>query len=115
MFLVNIQRLELGHGFSLVARQQAIRTAAGQTLFVDWVFYHFLHRCFVLIDLKVQPLRHHHIGQLDTYVRLFDQYWKKEADSPTLGLLLCTDWDAATVQHSVMERSEQLWVARYEV
>jgi predicted nuclease of restriction endonuclease-like (RecB) superfamily len=107
--------LELGHGFSLVARQQLLRTYSGKNLYIDWVFYHFQERRFVLIDLKVQPLQHHHIGQLDTYVRLFDTHWRDEIDAPTVGVLLCPSWDHILWHHSALAKDEQLYVAEYRV
>lgn len=106
---------ELGYGFSFVARQQSVPTESGRRLRVDWVFYHWLRHCFVLVDLKVKPLQHQNIGQLDNYVRLFDAQWRRPKHAPTLGLLLCPELDAALMQHSVLAESAQLWAAKYSL
>lgn len=107
--------LELGHGFSLVARQQLFRMASGRKLCADWVFYHYRAQCFVVIDLKVERLKHSHIGQLDTYVRLLERDWRSPQDKPTLGLLLCPRLDDSLLLYSALADNPQLFAARYTV
>ncbi|MFK8009783.1 MAG: PDDEXK nuclease domain-containing protein [Saprospiraceae bacterium] len=105
--------MELGEGYAFVARQKRIVTATGKQFFVDLVFYHFRMRCFVLFELKVGALSHRDIGQLDMYVRLFDEKWKSELDNPTVGIVLCSDKDPTLVKYSVLQDSRQLHAAKY--
>jgi len=112
--ITNIQRflLELGRGFALVDRQKHME-AHGEHFFVDLVFYHYLLRCFVLIDLKVGKLMHQDIGQMDFYVRLFDEKFRLPGDLPTLGLILCSEKNEAVVKYSVLQDSPQLFASKY--
>ena len=104
--------LELGKGFAFVARQQ--RLSVGRTdFYVDLVFYNYLLRCFVLVDLKIGPLTHQDVGQMDTYVRVYEDLHKLPGDNPTLGLVLCSDKDDAVVKYSFLSESQQLFAARY--
>ncbi len=80
--------LELGKGFSFVARQRRI-TLDGEHFYVNLVFYNYLLKCFVLIDLKLGKLLHQDLGQMDTYVRLYEELFRREDDNPTIGLILC--------------------------
>jgi predicted nuclease of restriction endonuclease-like (RecB) superfamily len=104
--------LELGKGFAFVSRQQLIRTETSE-FYVDLVFYNFILKCFVLIELKTNKMTHQDIGQLDMYVRMFDDLEKREGDNPTIGILLCTETDKTIAKYSVLNESEQLFAAKY--
>ncbi len=104
--------LELGKGFAFVARQQRIRTE-DQDFYIDLVFYHFKLKCFLLIDLKLGKLTHQDVGQMDSYVRIYDQHHKGDDDNPTIGLILCSQKSEAVVKYSVLTDSEQLFAAKY--
>lgn len=104
--------LELGHGFSFVARQMRISTETSH-FYLDLVFYHYVLKCFVIIDLKTTKLTHQDIGQIDMYVRMFDDLKRGPDDNPTIGLILCADKDETIVQYSVLEGSEQLFASKY--
>ncbi|MBC7424801.1 MAG: DUF1016 family protein, partial [Ferruginibacter sp.] len=87
----NLQKflLELGKGYAFVERQQLIRTDSAD-FYIDLVFYNYILKCFVIIELKTNKLTHQDIGQLDMYVRMYDDLKKQETDNPTIGILLCT-------------------------
>lgn len=104
--------LELGKGFAFVARQQRIRTE-DQDFYIDLVFYHFKLKCFLLIDLKLGKLTHQDVGQMDSYVRIYDQHQKGDDDNPSIGLILCSQKSEAVVKYSVLTDSEQLFAAKY--
>jgi predicted nuclease of restriction endonuclease-like (RecB) superfamily len=104
--------LELGKGFAFVARQQRIRTE-DQDFYVDLVFYNYILKCFLLIDLKLGKLTHQDVGQMDSYVRIYDEQHRPEGDHPTIGLILCSQKSEATVKYSVLTDSEQLFAAKY--
>lgn len=104
--------LELGRGFSFVARQQRIRFA-DKDFYVDLVFYNFLLRCIVLVDLKIGELTHQDIGQMDGYVRLYEDRHRREGDNPTIGLILCSERNDAVARYSVLHESQQLFASRY--
>lgn len=104
--------LELGRGFSLVARQKRMRFD-DEDFYVDLVFHNYLLRCFVLIDLKVGKLTHQDVGQMDSYIRMFDDHAKPEGDSPTIGLILCSKKNQAVARYSVLHESRQLFAAKY--
>lgn len=106
--------LELGKGFAFVARQQRISTET-QDFYVDLVFYNYLLKCFVLIDLKTGALNHQDIGQMDMYVRLYDDLRRGEGDNPTVGILLCGHKDQSMVRYSVLHESEQLFASKYRL
>ena len=106
--------LELGKGFAFVARQQRISTES-QDFYVDLVFYNYLLKCFVLIDLKSGKLTHQDIGQMDMYVRMYDDLKRGESDNPTVGIILCSQKDESVVRYSVLNGSEQLFASRYKV
>lgn len=110
----NLQKflLELGKGYAFVARQQHIRTELGD-YYIDLVFYNYLLKCFVLIDLKTTGLTHQDIGQMDMYVRMYDELRKAPDDNPTLGIVLCTETDRDVAHFSVLNGSEQLFAAKY--
>jgi len=104
--------LELGKGFAFVSRQQLIRTETAE-FYIDLVFYNFILKCFVLIELKTNKITHQDIGQLDMYVRMFDDMKKKEGDNPTIGILLCTETDKTIARYSVLNENKQLFAAKY--
>lgn len=104
--------LELGKGFAFVERQQRIRTE-DQDFYIDLVFYNFKLKCFLLIDLKLGKLTHQDVGQMDTYVRIYDQQRKGADDNPTIGLVLCSQKSEAVVKYSVLTDSQQLFAAKY--
>jgi predicted nuclease of restriction endonuclease-like (RecB) superfamily len=110
----NLQQflLELGKGFSFVARQKHIRTET-QDFFIDLVFYNYILKCFVIIELKTTKLTHQDIGQLDMYVRMFDDLETTEGDNPTVGILLCTETDSTIAKYSVLKENKQLFANKY--
>jgi predicted nuclease of restriction endonuclease-like (RecB) superfamily len=105
--------LELGKGFSFVARQMRISTETSH-FFLDLVFYNYLLKCFVIIDLKTGKLTHQDIGQMDMYVRMFDDLKRGEDDNPTIGIILCDSKDETVVKYSVIEESQQLFASKYQ-
>ena len=106
--------LELGKGFAFVARQQRISTES-KDFYIDLVFYNYLLKCFVLIDLKTQELSHQDIGQMDMYVRMYDDLKRGESDNPTVGILLCESKDQSVVRYSVLHGREQLFASRFKL
>ena len=110
----NIQHflLELGKGFSFVARQKHIRTETAD-FFIDLVFYNYLLKCFVIVELKTNKITHQDIGQLDMYVRMFDDLERPKEDNPTIGILLCTETDKTIAKYSVLNESKQLFTSKY--
>lgn len=110
----NLQQfmLELGKGFAFVARQQCIRTEMSD-FFIDLVFYNYILKCFVIVELKTEKLTHQDIGQLDMYVRMYDDLQKRPDDNPTIGLLLCTETDSVVAKYSVLNDSSQLFASKY--
>jgi len=104
--------LELGRGFSFVARQKRLRFD-DKDFYVDLVFYNYLLKCFVLIDLKIGELTHQDIGQMDGYVRMYEAHARVEGDNPTIGLILCSEKNAAVAHYSVLQDSQQLFAAKY--
>lgn len=107
--------LELGKGFSFVARQQRITTDAGKHYYIDLVFYNYLLKSFVLIDLKIGTLTPQDIGQMDMYVRLYEKQKRTETDNPTLGIILCSENDKTVVEYSVLAESKQLFASKYKL
>jgi predicted nuclease of restriction endonuclease-like (RecB) superfamily len=105
--------LELGKGFSVVARQMRISTETSH-FFIDLVFYNYLLKCFVIIDLKTGKLTHQHIGQMDMYVRMFDDLKRGEDDNPTIGIILCDSKDETIVKYSIIPESQQLFASKYQ-
>ncbi|KXB29620.1 hypothetical protein AT959_16925 [Dechloromonas denitrificans] len=106
--------LELGKGFAFVARQQRISTES-KDFYIDLVFYNYLLKCFVLIDLKTGELTHQDVGQMDMYVRMYDDLRRGEGDNPTVGILLCGNKDQSVVRYSVLNESEQLFASKYRL
>ena len=104
--------LELGRGFCFVARQKRL-SYDDEDLFVDLVFYHSVLKCHVLIDLKVGRLTHKDVGQMDSYVRMFDVQYRRPDDNPTIGLLLCSEKRESVVKYSVLAEHRQVFASRY--
>ncbi len=104
--------LELGKGFALVARQRHLRVAS-EDGFIDLVFYNYLLKCFVLVELKVGKLAHQDVGQMDMYVRVYDEQFRQPGDNPTLGLILCSERNEAVARYSLLADSQQLFASRY--
>lgn len=110
----NLQKflLELGKGFSFVARQKLVRTEK-KDYFVDLVFYNYLLKCFILIDLKTTPISHQDVGQMDMYVRMYDERVRGRDDNPTMGIVLCSETDEDIARYSVLHDNEQLFASKY--
>lgn len=104
--------LELGKGFCFVARQRRLRFE-DEDFYVDLVFYNYLLRCFVLVDLKVGKLTHQDLGQMDSYVRMFDAHARPADDNPTIGLILCSRKNEAIAKYSVLTEGRQIFAAKY--
>ncbi|MFH2064920.1 MAG: PDDEXK nuclease domain-containing protein [Pseudomonadota bacterium] len=104
--------LEMGKGFAFVARQKRISTETKE-FYIDLVFYNYLLKCFILIDLKTGELTHQDVGQMDMYVRMFDDLEKNDDDNPTVGLILCTKKDRTIVKYSVLNENRQLFASKY--
>ena len=111
----NLQKfmIELGKGFAFVARQQHIRTEK-QDYFIDLVFYNYILKCFVIIDLKNSKITHQDIGQMDMYIRMYDELKRTEGDNPTLGIVLCADTDEDIARYSILNGNEQLFATKYK-
>ena len=114
--LTHLQKflMELGKGYAFVARQQHIRTELDD-YFIDLVFYNYILKCFVLIDLKTGPITHQDVGQMDMYIRMYDDRKKGEGDNPTLGIVLCADTDADIAKYSILNGNEQLFASKYKL
>ena len=110
----NLQQflLELGRGFAFVSRQQRL-SVEEQDFYIDLVFYNFKLKCFLLIDLKLGKLTHQDVGQMDTYVRVYDEFHKEDDDNPTIGLILCSENSQAVAKYSVLSDSKQLFSSKY--
>ena len=112
----NIQKflMELGKGYAFVARQQHIKTEK-EDYFVDLVFYNYILKCFVLIDLKTGKITHQDVGQMDMYIRMYDELKKSADDNPTLGIVLCTETDEDIARYSILHGNEQLFASKYKL
>ena len=110
----NLQKflLEMGRGFCFVDRQMHICTETSD-FYIDLVFYNYILKCFVLIDLKTHKLTHQDIGQMDMYIRMFDDLKRQADDNPTIGIIFCTDKDETMVKYSVLNESEQIFASKY--
>jgi hypothetical protein len=106
--------LELGKGFAFVARQMRMSTET-KDFYLDLVFYNFVLKCFVVFDLKPRELTHGDIGQMDMYVRMFDEQQRGAGDGPTVGIILCAAKDASIVRYSVLDGNEKLFATRYKL
>lgn len=105
--------LEMGRGFAFVSRQKHL-DLDGDHFFVDLVFYNFILKCFVLVDLKTGELTHQDVGQMDTYVRIYDDLMRKEGDNPTIGILLCSQKNEAIARYSLLNDGKQLFASKYQ-
>ena len=112
----NLQKfmMELRKGYAFVARQQHIHTEKDD-YYIDLVFYNYILKCFVLIDLKTSKITHQDVGQMDMYIRMYDDLKKRDDDNPTLGLVLCTDTDEDIAKYSVLHGNEQLFASKYKL
>ena len=113
--ITNLQKflMELGKGYAFVARQQHIHTEK-KDYFIDLVFYNYILKCFVLIDLKIGTVTHQDVGQMDMYVRMYDERKKSEDDNPTIGIILCSDTDEDIARYSMLKGNEQLFATKYK-
>ena len=114
--LSNLQKflMELGKGYAFVSRQQHIHTEK-QDYYIDLVFYNYILKCFVLIDLKTEKISHADVGQMDMYIRMYDELKRGEGDNPTIGIVLCSDTDEDIARYSVMHGNEQLFASKYKL
>ncbi len=106
--------LELGRGFCFVARQKRMRFD-DEVFYLDLVFYHSILKCHVLIDLKIGKLTHGDVGQMDSYIRMFDALYRNEDDNPTLGIILCSQKNEAIARYSVLNDAKQVFASRYQL
>ncbi len=104
--------LELGRGFCFIARQKRMRFE-DEDFYLDLVFYHSILKCHVLIDLKIGKLTHQDVGQMDSYIRMFDALYKNEDDNPTIGLILCSQKNEAIARYSVLNDAKQIFASKY--
>jgi predicted nuclease of restriction endonuclease-like (RecB) superfamily len=110
----NLQQflLELGKGFSFVGRQVRISTETSH-YYIDLVFYNYILKCFVLFDLKTTKLTHQDTGQMDMYIRMYDDLKKQPEDNPSIGIILCAEKDETVVQYSILKEHKQLFATKY--
>ena len=106
--------MELGKGYAFVARQQHIQTAEND-YFIDLVFYNYILKCFVLIDLKTSRISYQDVGQMDMYLQLYDQYKKQSDDNPTIGIILCSETDGDVARFSTLAKNDQMFAAKYKL
>lgn len=114
--LTNLQKflMEMGKGYAFVARQQHIHTEK-EDYYIDLVFYNYMLKCFVLIDLKTTKITHQDVGQMDMYIRMYDELKKEPNDNPTLGIVLCSETDEDIAKYSVLHGNEQLFASKYKL
>ena len=114
--ITNIQKflMELGKGYAFVARQQHIHTEK-EDYYIDLVFYNYILKCFVLVDLKTSKITHQDVGQMDMYIRMYDELKRGEGDNPTIGIVLCSDTDEDIAKYSVLNGNEQLFASKYKL
>lgn len=112
----NLQKflMEMGKGYAFVARQQHIHTEK-QDYYIDLVFYNYILKCFVLIDLKTERITHQDVGQMDMYIRMYDELKKSPDDNPTLGIVLCSETDEDIARYSILHGNEQLFASKYNI
>lgn len=113
--ITNLQKflMELGKGYAFVVRQQHIHTEK-KDYYIDLVFYNYILKCFVLIDLKIGTVTHQDVGQMDMYVRMYDELKKSSDDNPTIGIILCSDTDEDIARFSMLKGNEQLFTTKYK-
>lgn len=104
--------MELGKGYAFVARQQHIHTDMGD-FYIDLVFYNYILKCFLLVELKTSQISHQDVGQMDMYVRMYDELKRTEGDNPTIGLMLCSQTSADMARYSILKENKQLFQAKY--
>jgi predicted nuclease of restriction endonuclease-like (RecB) superfamily len=104
--------MELGKGYAFVARQQHIHTDMGD-FYIDLVFYNYILKCFLLVDLKTERITHQDVGQMDMYVRMYDKLKRTEGDNPTIGLILCSETSEDMARYSVLNDNNHLFQAKY--
>lgn len=114
--ITNIQKflMELGKGYAFVARQQHIHTEK-EDYYIDLVFYNYILKCFVLVNLKTSKITHQDVGQMDMYIRMYDELKRGEGDNPTIGIVLCSDTDEDIAKYSVLHGNEQLFASKYKL
>lgn len=114
--LTNLQKflMEMGKGYAFVARQQHIHTEK-EDYYIDLVFYNYILKCFVLIDLKTTKITHQDVGQMDMYIRMYDELKKGKDDNPTLGIVLCSQTDEDIARYSILHGNEQLFASKYKL
>lgn len=114
--LSNLQKflMELGKGYAFVARQQHIHTEK-QDYYIDLVFYNYILKCFVLVDLKTEKISHQDVGQMDMYIRMYDEFKRSAGDNPTIGIVLCSDTDEDIAKYSILHGNEQLFASKYKL
>ena len=114
--LSNLQKflMELGKGYAFVARQQHIHTEK-QDYYIDLVFYNYILKCFVLIDLKTEKITHQDVGQMDMYLQMYDKMKKGPDDNPTIGIILCTETDSDVARYSTLAKNDQMFAAKYKL
>lgn len=114
--IANLQKflMELGKGYAFVARQQHIRTEKDD-YYIDLVFYNYILKCFVLIDLKTNKITHQDVGQMDMYIRMYDELKRHDGDNPTIGIVLCSDTDEDIARYSILHGNEQLFASKYKL
>lgn len=106
--------MELGKGYALVARQQHIRTAEND-YYIDLVFYNYLIKSFILIDLKADKITYQDVGQMDMYLQMYDQMKRGVDDNPTIGIILCSETDSDVAQYSTLAKNDQMFAAKYKI
>ncbi len=114
--ITNLQKflMEMGKGYAFVARQQHIHTEK-KDYYIDLVFYNYILKCFVLIDLKTEEVTHQDVGQMDMYIRMYDELKKSPEDNPTLGIVLCSETDEDIARYSILHGNEQLFASKYKL
>lgn len=112
----NLQKflMELGKGYAFIARQQHIHTEK-EDYYIDLVFYNYILKCFILIDLKTSKITHQDVGQMDMYIKMYDEFKRGKDDNPTLGIVLCADTDEDIAKYSLMNGNEQLFASKYKL
>lgn len=106
--------MEMGKGYALVARQQHIRTE-GNDYYIDLVFYNYLIKSFILVDLKVNRITYQDVGQMDMYLQMYDKMKKGPDDNPTIGIILCTETDSDVARYSTLAKNDQMFAAKYKL
>lgn len=106
--------MELGRGFAFIGRQQLIRTESND-YYIDLVFYNVVLKCYVLIDLKIGKITHQDVGQMDMYVRMYDELKRTEGDNPSIGIVLCSETDSDIAKYSILKGNEQLFATKYKL